>query len=81
MKDVRITFNDPDSIRDAVDAIITDEVKAISGLSKKEAEGIIQSRSKEVREKLSKWIKKGQLLTVDFDLCKGTATISTADLH
>ena len=70
-----ITFKDPDGVYGCANDSIIESVNAIPGLSEEEREELIEVRRGEQLEKLSKWIKYSEYLTVDFDMDAMTATV------
>ncbi len=74
MGKLKITMKDPDAGYDDVKEYVRESL-ALSGLSENEREAVEEIRKEEVRDKLSKWLKYGEYLTVEFDLDAGTATV------
>lgn len=74
MGKLRITMKDPDAGYDDVEEYVRESL-ALSGLSESEREAVEEIRKEEVRDKLSKWLKYGEYLEVEFDLDAGTATV------
>lgn len=75
MKKITITFKDPDGVFDRIRDQVVDEVEGMEGLSKIEKEDLIEARTDELNEKLSKWIQYGEYLDVEFDLENMTAKV------
>lgn len=62
---VSITFKTPNAVSDAIDREIDHD------LDDYEAEELVEQWG----EKFKKWVRYGELITVDFDLDAGTATV------
>jgi hypothetical protein len=62
---VSITFKTPNAVADAIDQEID------HALDDYEAEELVEQWN----EKFKKWVRYGELITVDFDLDAGTATV------
>lgn len=71
---LRITMKDPDAGYEDIEEYVRESLAA-SGLSRKEMDAVEEVRKEEIREKLSKWLKYGEYLEVEFDLADGTATV------
>lgn len=71
---LRITMKDPDAGYEDIEEYVRESLAA-SGLSRKEIDAVEEIRKEEIREKLSKWLKYGEYLEVEFDLVDGTATV------
>lgn len=72
---VEITFKDPDVVYEAVRDAVTREVNAIESLDEDEKEDLIETRVEKVNDKLDKWIKYGEYVTIEFDTDADTATV------
>lgn len=74
----KITMKDPDAafeaIRDAVGLEI-EKLKSTGIISLDEADELSESRQRKVSESISKWLKYGEYLTVEFDTESGTAVV------
>lgn len=70
-----VTMKDPDGVSESVKVAVEKSVKAIEGLSESEREKIIESRTEEVNEALSKWFSGGEYLTVEIDTEAETAVV------
>lgn len=62
---ISITFKSPNAVADAIDREIDHD------LDDYEAEELVEQWS----EKFKKWVRYGELITIDFDLDAGTATV------
>lgn len=72
---IQITFKDPDVVYEAVRDAVTKEVNAIESLDADEKESLIETRTEKVNDKLDKWIKYGEYVTIEFDTEADTATV------
>lgn len=75
---IKITMKNPDTMHDAVVDAVTAGVYALVGLSESEQESMIDLRVEAEEEKLKKWFKYGEYLTVECDTETGTATVLPA---
>ena len=73
-----VTMKDPDApyeaIRDAVSAEL-ETLKATGSISSDEMDELLESRHQKVSGSISKWLKYGEYLTVEFDTEAGTAVV------
>ena len=69
---IRITFKTPDAVDGAVDNLL----EFTGGLDEDEREALRE----ESKEALQKWIRYGELITIEFDLKAGTAKVVRADV-
>ena len=74
---IKVTMKDPDTMHDAVQDAVKEEVKAM-GLPEDESESLIELRTNKVGEKMAKWFEYGEYLTVEFDTDAMTATVLDA---
>lgn len=74
---IKVTMKDTDTMHDAVQEAVEDEIKAM-GLPEDEAESLIELRAEKVREKMAKWFEYGEYLAVEFDTDKMTAIVLDA---
>ncbi len=75
---VRVTFKTPDAVQDSVDREVeraVDHVYRDGAESKQEAADDLRFQA--VRA-ISKWVKYGECVTVEFDTEAGTATVIPA---
>ncbi len=71
---IRVTMKDPDTMHDAVLEAVTSEVKAM-GLPEDEARKLIQIRVDKQADKMAKWFKFSEYLTVECDTDAMTAKV------
>ena len=71
----RVTMKDPDSLSDAIDDAIKEELKSVSGLSNEEREYLFDGRRDAVYKDVGQWFKYGEYLTVEIDTDAGTAIV------
>lgn len=65
MSKLRVTLKDPDTLYDAVNDLLDEE---LAGLPDDEAEAIREVRGEKYREIAGKWFEYGEYLTVVIDL-------------
>lgn len=71
---IKITFKDPDAVYDAIKAAVLDNIP--SGLTEEEVELISDNRIHDTASRLGRWLTFNELITIEFDLDKGTAVVS-----
>lgn len=71
---IRVTFKDPDVVADEIERCVSADVATL-GLSKVEADAVAELRAEKVVEFVSKWVKYGEYITVEFDTDAGTAVV------
>lgn len=71
---IKVTMKDPDTMYNAVQDAVTEEVKAL-GLPEDETESLIELRTEKERAKMDKWFEYGEYLAVEFDTEAMTAAV------
>lgn len=74
---IKVTMKDPDTMYDAVQNAVIQELVAI-GMPNDEFERMVELRSEKLRAKMRKWFEYGEYLTVEFDTETMTATVLDA---
>jgi hypothetical protein len=74
---IKVTMKDPDTMYDAVQDAVKEEVEMLN-LPKDEYDALIELRADKEREKLSKWFRYSEYLSVEFDTETMTATVLSA---
>lgn len=74
----KITMKDPDGAYDSIRGAAEESLEAISALSERERESLVESRHQELSEQARQWLRYGEYLTVEFDTEAGTATVLPA---
>ena len=74
----KIQMKDPDGVYDSVTEAANASSQSVSGISDDEREELAESRREELDEKIRKWFKYGEYLTVEIDTDKNTATVCDA---
>ena len=74
---IKVTMKDPGTMFDAVQDAVKSEI-ATMNLPEDEQEALIELRTDKEREKLSKWFRYSEYLSVEFDTEKMTATVLDA---
>lgn len=76
---VIVQFKDPDtlyeSVKDAVKYWIADLKKQVPSLSDEELEAVSKARYEVISDKVGKWFKYGEYLTVEVDTEADTCTV------
>ena len=75
MSKLQVTLKDPDTLYDAVEELLDEELK---DLPADEAEAIREVRGEKYRAIAAKWFTYGEYLTVDIDLDKATIEVRRA---
>ena len=71
---LQLKFKDGPGVERSIAAALTKDVAKLN-LPKDEADALLEIRQRKVAAALRTWIKYDCLITVDFDLEKGTATV------
>jgi len=64
---IKVTMKDPDGVYDSVKDTIKESVDSLEGLSDDEKEELVDTRFEDEMEKLKKFFKYGEYLTVEVD--------------
>ena len=75
---IRVMMKDPDAMHEEVTRQVRDSLAEIQGISEDERETLLEQRVEEQKEKLKKWFKYEEYLTVECDTEAGTATVIPA---
>jgi hypothetical protein len=70
----RFSFKDPDEVYDEIDRAVKASLAALD-LSDKEKEILFETRREAEVEKLSKWIRYGEYVSVEIDTDTGIARV------
>ena len=71
---IKMTFKDPDGVFDSIRDSVRDSFEGMD-LSEEELEMLVESRTESVSDKLSKWIKYGEYVYIEFDTEAETAVV------
>lgn len=71
----RVTFKDPDKLHDAIEEATTAEVDAMQPKDQEERESLIDIRTRKAHEKVAKFFRYGEYVTVECDTEAGTAVV------
>ena len=74
----KVTMKDPDTLHDAIEEALLDEVNAMQNLDEDEREDVIQLRKDKISGICSQWFQYGEYLTVEIDTEAKTATVCEA---
>jgi hypothetical protein len=72
---LKVCMKDPDTLHDAVEGAVRDEVAKIPGLDDEEREAVAEARSESVRKLCGTWFGYGEYLTVEVDTEAKTCTV------
>lgn len=72
---LEVTWKTPDAtdytIREAAERAVEDQ----EGVDSEERDWLIQNQAEALSEALERWVGYGEVITVEFDLTAGTATV------
>jgi hypothetical protein len=71
----RVTFKDPDGPYDCIKDAVKESVAALGLTDRNEIDAVTESREGQVREKVSRWLKYGEYVTIEVDTEAMTATV------
>ena len=71
---IKVYIKDPDGFSNAINDSICEELNKLP-LNNKEKDAILEIRSEEVEDKLSKWVESNECVTLEFDLDTGIASV------
>ena len=70
-----VTMKDPDTLHDAIDEAVTEDVGKMEGLDEDERQAVIEARKEKVQELCSQWFEYGEYLRVEIDTEAKTCTV------
>jgi uncharacterized protein YggE len=70
-----VTMKDPDTLHDAIDEAVTEDVAKMEGLDEDERQAVIDARKEKVQELCNKWFEYGEYLRVEIDTEAKTCTV------
>lgn len=70
-----VQMKDPDTLTDAIQDAVKEDVDKMEGLYDEEKEGVIESRSEKVSAICNRWFEYGEYLRVEIDTDAGTCTV------
>jgi hypothetical protein len=73
---IKVTLKDPDGFYESIQEAVNDSLKELN-LSPREKSTIEEVRVEETNNFLSKWVKYGEYVTIEFDTEEKTATVVT----
>lgn len=71
----QVTMKDPDSLHDAIDEAVKQDLSTVVGLDDEDKESIAEIRADRVREIAERWFEYGEYLTVEIDTEAKTCTV------
>lgn len=75
----KVTMKDPDTLSDAIDDAVKDDLKKIEGLSDDDREALAYGRRKEAGDVAAKWFRYGEYVTVEIDTEARTAIVCQSE--
>jgi len=63
----KVTFKDPDSLHDAIQDAVEEDVNDMPDLDDEEKESVAGSRTEKIKSLCEKWFKWSEYLTVEID--------------
>ena len=73
---ILIYLKDPDAVSDALDEAVRNSILPLMGvLSKEELDQLAETRMDEIGNKIEKWVKYGEYITVEIDTDLRTARV------
>lgn len=73
-----VTMKDPDTLHDAINDAVQEDVKALPGLSDDEREAVEEKRREAVQELCATWFRYGEYLSVEIDTEAKSITVCEA---
>lgn len=74
----KVTMKDPDTLHDAIDEAVREDIGKIPGLTGEDREALFENRREAVAKNAAKWFRYGEYLSVEIDTDTGTATVLPA---
>jgi len=71
----RVSMKDPDTLQDAIERAVNEEVKALGFVDNDEAAAVAEVRREKAAEVCAQWFQYGEYLTVDIDTEAGTCVV------
>jgi hypothetical protein len=71
----KVQMKDPDTLHDAIEDAVTEELKSIAGLDDDDRNALSETRREKVTELCNKWFEYGEYLTVEIDTEASTCTV------
>jgi len=75
---LQITLKDPDGVSQCIQEAAAKEIKAVCGITERERENLIKSRSRLIAESCRPWIAYIKFVTIEIDTDAGTAVVCKA---
>lgn len=72
---IKVTMKDPDTLHDAIDEAVREELTQNESLDQDERELLAESRSEKYGEIAQKWFEYGEYLTVEIDTDAKTCVV------
>jgi hypothetical protein len=71
----RVTMKDPDTLSDAMEGAVVQQLKTIEGINDAERELIFEHRRDALGELCGKWFESGEYVTIEIDTHAMTAIV------
>ena len=71
----RVTFKTPDVLDDAIKDAVTDQMNAAGDVDPDKKEHVIESRCREVMNRMARWFRYGEYVRIEIDLDAGTVIV------
>lgn len=75
----KVTMKDPDTLSDAIDDAVKDDLETVAGLSSDDREALFETRRKAAGEVAAKWFRYGEYVTVEIDTEAQTAIVCQSE--
>jgi len=75
----RVTFKDPDTLHDAIYDAVKADVATMAGLDEDEKEAVAEKRRERVAERVGRWFKYSEYVTIEIDTDADTAVVVPRD--
>lgn len=72
---IAITFKTPDAVDHAIENADVPRTVYEDGVPDDERHLVVRERTEAIREQLARWVKYGELVTIEFDLDAMTARV------
>lgn len=70
-----VTMKDPDTLHDAIESAVREELEAVKELDADDREALAESRREKVSEICGKWFEYQEYLSVEIDTEADTCTV------
>jgi hypothetical protein len=74
----KVTMKDPDTLGDAIDEAVREDIAKIPGLTGEDREALFENRREATAKIAAKWFRYSEYVTVEIDTEARTATVCDA---